>query len=289
MEAGEKGVRAAVPRRDEFGFLAAELNKLADAVEDNSRNLEGKVRERTEELERLQRENTQLRLVEERQRISRDLHDGIGAKLTNVFFAGSVARALASGGDPRLLEALEGVETNCTAALQGLRDLVRGMRGGEEAEDLAPFLERGLARRAAAGGMAYEAEILDRAALERLDPEAARELVLALDEIASNALRHSGGRRLRASAARAGEDLVLRIDDDGQGFDPALPVSGSGLDNIGFRLRAQGGSARLETAPGEGCSWTLTLPLLPEASAQESPARAAAETASEEGGPDAPY
>jgi nitrate/nitrite-specific signal transduction histidine kinase len=63
---------------DEFGVLGDEFNKLVDTVDSYSRDLEEKVRLRTEELWQLQKENTQLRIAEERRRIYRDMHDTIG-------------------------------------------------------------------------------------------------------------------------------------------------------------------------------------------------------------------
>lgn len=113
IEAGERGLRVRVTTHDEFGVLGTEFNRLVDTVEDYSASLEEKVRIRTEELVRLQRENTRLRVIEERRRIYRDMHDTIGAKLTNIFFCANVARDLVisggqSGGHPAAPETASG-------------------------------------------------------------------------------------------------------------------------------------------------------------------------------------
>lgn len=269
VKAGRKGVRATLRSGDEFGIMAAELNTLLDTVEDYQAHLEEKVRTRTGELAALQLENTRLGLLEERRRIYRDVHDSIGAKLTNIFFSNGVARELArSSGDHvpgKLAEIHDAIESNCLAAVQSLKELILGMKVADDSmRDLALFAREGIGRRLAAGGIAYECSIPDPEILDRLGRDARAELVKILDELASNTLKHSGAARARLSVSGdtgdTGSPGGIRIDwqDDGRGFDPAaLRPDSSGVENVRFRVGALGGTLSLDSGPGNGTRYAI--------------------------------
>jgi len=267
VEAGQRGLRAQVASSDEFGLLATEFNRLLDAVEENSSSLEGKVRLRTAELGRLQRENTRLKVIEERRRIYRDLHDTIGAKLTNIFFCNGVALDLAKDGPERLKAMLEGVESNCLQAVDSLKRVILGM--GEDdanAGSFSLFVSAGVRQRLAARGMAFDCVIKDKRAIDALPAGLRDELERILDELVSNALKHSeaGSVRLRLHL-RAGA-LHLAFSDDGVGFDPRARSSGSGLGNIRYRVKGLGGTLSVDTAEGQGSGYRIVVPVdgLPE-------------------------
>ena len=274
VKAGKKGARADLRTGDEFGIMAAELNTLLDTVEDYSTHLEEKVRTRTGELAALQLENTRLGLLEERRRIYRDVHDTIGAKLTNIFFSNGVARELARSAGAampaKLAEMHDAIESNCLAAVQSLKELILGMKVADDSmRDLALFAREGVGRRLAAGGIAYECSIPDTESLDRLSPEARAELVKILDELASNTLKHSGASRARLAVtgemAGTGDTdgtggISIEWRDDGRGFDPAaLRSDSSGIENVRFRVGALGGTVVLDSAPGAGTRCTIRV------------------------------
>lgn len=106
-----------------------------------------------------------------------------------------------------------------------------------------------------------------------LDPKAkeleaglGRELCAAaehmLEEGLLNAFRHAGASRVDVQLApSATGDLMLRVHDDGIGFDPGKHAKGLGLSGLGTALEGQGGSWTLASAPGHGTTLTLRLPL----------------------------
>jgi len=262
VEAGERGARVVMLPEDEFGLLGGELNRLLDAVDGHSRDLEGKVRARTEEIGRLQRENTQFWIAEERKRIYRDMHDSIGAKLTNIFFSNGVARELAKEGPSDLREMHERIEANCMQAIKSLKDIILGMKKDDEiASDLSKILSAGIRLRLGTRGIAFECRIANRAALNDIDPESRAELEMICDELASNALKHSEASKVRLSMRMDRKGLTLRFSDNGKGFDPArAPSSVSGLQNIRYRVERLGGSLRVDTEPGKGAVFAISLP-----------------------------
>lgn len=271
VRSGERGLRVAVDSGDEFGLLGDEFNRLLDEVEEYSAHLEDKVRARSDENARLQRENTRLRLAEERRRIYRDLHDTIGAKLTNVFFSASVAADLAKDGPERLRESIKAAEDNCLAAIDSLRRVVLGMREDDERDaSFCLIASAGLRRRLEAGGMALDCAVEDKRAIDALPAGLLDEAEKLLDELATNALRHSGAASARLRLALRSGHLSMTFSDDGRGFDPAAAREGSGLGNIRYRVRALGGTLVLKAAPGAGASYRIRLPVRAPESIPES-------------------
>ena len=266
IEGGEAAARADVRSGDEFGVLGDELNRLLDTVAENSRDLEEKVRQRTEELWRLQKENTQLRILEERQRIYRDMHDSIGAKLTNIFFCNGVARDLGKGGPKDLQVMQDRIESNCLQAIRRLKEIILGMREDDRiASDYSKLLSASVRQRLRDKGIAFDCRIRNREALNALDAEARDELEKVFDELVSNVLKHSKAARVRLRIGVGATGLAVRFSDDGQGFDPALASgsasgSASGLRNIRYRIERLGGRVEVRSAPGEGTCFAIDVP-----------------------------
>jgi signal transduction histidine kinase len=261
-EGGDRSSRVTVRSGDEFGFLGAELNKLFDTVDDYSGNLESKVRERTEDLLRLQQENTLFRIAEERKRIYRDMHDSIGAKLTNIFFCNGVARDLGKAGPTALREQLDGIESNCLQAVQALKEIIFGMKEDEQlAGDTAKLLSAGLRQRLKSGGLDFDCRIEGKAALNAAPAELKAELGKVLDELASNALKHAGASAVRFRLKADGSKLIVSFSDDGRGFrvpEPGRAVTG--LNNVRYRVEKLGGSVDIRSEPGAGSSFAIIIP-----------------------------
>lgn len=266
LKAGDKTARVQVRSGDEFGVLGDEFNMLVDEVDGYSRNLEEKVRQRTEEIWRLQKENTQLRVAEERRRIYRDMHDTIGAKLTNIFFCGGVAKDLAKDGPEKLREMLERIEANCLEAVASLRGIVQGMHEDDRmGSDLVKFVSSGIRQRLESRDIDFDCRIRNRRALRELGEATRTELEKVLEELVSNTLKHSGASRVRLRLSAGPRGILLRFSDDGAGFDPAATRSGSfGLANIRFRVERLGGKASLRSAPGRGVEYSALLPAVDE-------------------------
>jgi signal transduction histidine kinase len=87
-------------------------------------------------------------------------------------------------------------------------------------------------------------------------------LAAATREALANVAKHAGATRATVRAEVAGEAVVVRIEDDGAGFDPARTPFGSGLrHSVLDRIAAVGGTATVRSAPGAGTCVTLTVPL----------------------------
>ncbi|MGD9939827.1 MAG: cache domain-containing protein [Clostridia bacterium] len=262
-EGGQRNARVTVKSGDEFGFLARELNKLFDVVDGYSSDLEAKVKRRTEEMYQLQQENTRLRIAEERKRIYRDMHDSIGAKLTNIFFCNGVARNMAGACQAELSEMFDGVESNCLEAVQSLKEIVFGMKEDDLiASDTAKFLSLGIRQRLKTGGIEFDCRISGRETLNACPAEIRSETGKVFEELVSNVLKHAGASKVKLRIKADAGGLSIRFSDDGGGMRPGTPGDTvSGLNNIRYRIERLGGTMSIESAPDTGTLFIITIPI----------------------------
>lgn len=205
--------------------------------------------------------NARERLVtaeeQERSRLSRDLHDGLGQTLTALSLA---LEAAGSSDERNQLGQLRRARRLTSMALVDVRATAERIR--------PPRLEeRGLAsalrQMAATCGAPVELDV-DRRAAQGMPAETVLEVFRIGQEALSNALRHAAASHIRMRLAtipgRAG-GLLLEVSDDGGGFDPAN-VGPRRLGLAGMRERAAtiGATLGVQTAVGRGTRLTLLVP-----------------------------
>jgi signal transduction histidine kinase len=188
--------------------------------------------------------------INERTRISRELHDLLGHHLTALSLNLEVAGHLVEG---RAQEHVNQAHTLARLLLSDVREVVSQLRQ-DEAIDMAATL-RPLADNVA--GLAIEMEMPDPFQLE--DPERAHVLLRCTQEIITNAVRHAQARRLTLHYAREDGCVRLQARDDGHGAQ--APVPGNGLRGMRERLAAYGGRVDIDTGPGRGFALDIRLPL----------------------------
>ncbi|QNN47341.1 sensor histidine kinase [Thermomonas brevis] len=192
--------------------------------------------------------------VNERTRISRELHDLLGHHLTALSLNLEVAGHLSEG---RAKEHVQQAHTLARLLLTDVREAVSQLREGG-AIDLGAAL-RPLAENVPKLAIAMDIE----QPLTVDDPERAHVLLRCAQEAITNAVRHAGAGRLWLSARREGDNVVLQVRDDGRGSEQVTP--GNGLRGLGERLRQHGGRLDIATRRGQGFQLTITLPVAPNA------------------------
>ena len=206
----------------------------------------------------IEREQT---LMHERQRLMRDMHDGVGSSLMS-------ALRLVEHGEAALvvvpqvlreciddlkisIDSLEPVDADLLALLASLRFR------------LSPRLE--------GAGLALHWQVQDLPPLPWLDAQSALNVLRVLQEVLTNIIKHSGAREITVSTAEGHQahapGVEVRIADDGGGFEPpaldALPPGRKGLANIRVRVHALVGRCRWQAGEGGGTVFVLWLPLEP--------------------------
>ena len=216
---------------------AAELLNvdLEAMVVDRTRALQAQ-HERIRELERSQV------LAAERERLMRDMHDGLGGNLVSLL-------AMIEGGRSRPAE--------LTSAVHGALDDLRLMVDSLDPVDddlnavLAMYRDRIAPRLRSAGvDLRWNVDLLPP--LPGLSPARVLNVLRLLQEAVTNAVRHGRARHIDVNAAIREAAVTIEVADDGCGFDPAAAARGRGLRNMTHRARAAGADLDLDSRPGGG-------------------------------------
>jgi signal transduction histidine kinase len=209
------------------------------------------------EYARLQRELQRLAVLEDRERIAKELHDGAIQALFAVGMGLQGSALLA--GDTELRRRIDNAVEELDRVIRDLRNYIFGLRPGILADrQLDQALGRLLEELQQRGGVVAVAEIDPAAAAEVAGK--AGDVVQLAREALSNVGRHAGAATCRVSLYRTEDGVVLEVDDDGRGFDPARTGGGHGLRNLRERAAALGGRAEITSAPGEGTRVRVTIP-----------------------------
>jgi signal transduction histidine kinase len=209
---------------------------------------------------RIQSELHRLAVVEDRERIAKELHDDV---IQSLFAEGMALQAsLAIVNDPAAMEArlLQAVD-NIDRVIRDLRNYIFGLRPGTVADRQLDRSLRDLATGFAEGGRVTISVYTDDEAVSRLAGRASDVLSLTREAI-SNAMRHSGGGQVTVHLTMAGNGALLEIADDGKGFDPSSAAGrGHGLSNLRSRAEALGGELEIESEPGLGTWVRIRIPM----------------------------
>lgn len=220
-----------------------------------------------QELARTQRESG---AIEERTRLSRDIHDTIAQGFSSI---GLLARAAGDRGDatdaPRVFGQIEALARD---NLADVRRIVAALAPAELDEGaLAGALGRMLERLEAESGIATELHV--DAGFPALPTAVEVALLRTAQSALANVRQHSGASRVVVNLVDAEDSVRLDIVDDGRGFDAddwdragrGAAVSGYGLHSMGARLRELGGGLEVESAPGDGTALSAHAPFAPVA------------------------
>ncbi len=240
-----------------WGILVDLAGGLAQSERLN-RELEERVRVKHAELEenytRLHELERDRAVAEERDRIMRDMHDGMGGQLVSTL-------AMVESG--RFTP--EGVTAALRGALDDLRLVIDSLDPMEG--DLLTVLGtiRGrLEPRLSQHGMRFDWQVADVPVLPDLTPERVLQVLRILQEAITNVVKHAAARTIVVSTGREpgadGQPLVyVEIRDDGRGMDGATKL-GRGLANMARRAQALGATLSVESGP-KGTSVRLRLPI----------------------------
>ncbi|MFF4895956.1 sensor histidine kinase [Streptomyces sp. NPDC001068] len=245
---------------------------LGDAVRINRRYV-ASVLERAERAELSREEEAARRVVDERMRIARDLHDLLAHSITVIGVQASVAGHVLRE-DPELLDraqlaqTLEGISDTCRDARAELRATLEVLRAGQADERPGPVPSLAglpdLARVAEAAGLTVDLGDAEPPAVPPAVGVAAYRIV---QEALTNAVRHAPGCRVRVALAVNGGRLRLTVEDDGPRVlvrDTAARPPSPGYGLIGMRERARSVGGTLTTGPrpaNDGFAISADLPL----------------------------
>jgi PAS domain S-box-containing protein len=211
---------------------------------------------------RLQDQSEQLAVLEERQRLARELHDSVTQALYSVTLYADAARMAFSAKKWDALETnLQEVRNMAREAMYDMRLLVFELRPFMlETEGLVSVLRARLAAVEDRAGLKTEVLVDGE---RRLPIAIEEELYRIAQEGLNNVVKHAAAKHVRIHIKYDEIDVSLEMIDDGLGFDTktADQSGGFGLQGIKERVQRLGGSLEIESAPGKGTHLKVRVPI----------------------------
>ena len=234
------GQRLPVDSVGEIGVLERTFNKMLDRLEKERRDAGAHALQAQEE---------------ERQRLARGLHDEVGQSMTAVLLQ---LKRLAANASPEQRGQLAEAQKVVKTSLDDVRRLAQELR-----PELLDHLGLASALAELASGFEQRTHVRVQRRLERdlppLDPQAELVLYRVAQESLTNVARHAQAGEVLLSLERGRGSVVLRVVDDGQGFDPGR-VEGGGLRGIRERALIVGGAVAIKPGPEGGVEVRLEVP-----------------------------
>ena len=211
------------------------------------------------ETQRLRQHTQDIAVIEERQRLARDLHDSVTQSLYSLMLFSRAGREAAEDGDAaRLARSLTELEHNTLHALREMRLLLYELRPADlEQEGLTRAIQLRLDTVERRVGLQVEVQLAD---LPPLPSSFEVQLYHIIVEALNNVIKHAAASRLRLQLDAQDGYLHLRVEDDGVGFDPAQRQGGLGLSNIRERVARLHGALTIMSAPGSGVQLDAVIP-----------------------------
>lgn len=226
---------------DELGQLAYRLNDMAA------------------QLEQLLDTRRELVVVEERNRLARDLHDSAKQQAFAAAAQISAARKLIKNDPDAAASHIEEAERLTKDLRTELANLIQQLRPAElESKGLVDALREHAEDWSRQNGIEADVHVQHQRSLPLEIEQAVFRIV---QEALANVARHSQANRVEIGLNFSKEDITATISDDGLGFNPNEIRSGFGLRSMNERSEALGGTISIESSPGEGTSVSSSIPI----------------------------
>jgi signal transduction histidine kinase len=202
----------------------------------------------------------QYDLAQERERIAREFHDGLGHHLVSAIRGlESIRRRLKAHADTATDCALQEQIDILRMALDDTRQTIQQLRA-PETTDMRVFIRQTAERVAQRLGAQLHCDCPDL--MPPLTPLQTLMLTRVVQEALSNVMKHAGRpQNLWVACVWRDGWLEMRVADDGDGFDPATALEGMGLNNMRERIRALGGELTITSALGQGTTVLARVPI----------------------------
>ncbi len=237
----------------ELRYLMRQLDAMALSLAEQV----AAVRRLAAERQALAQQAEQVAVLEERQRLARELHDTVSQELFALAMMLGAIRNILPEASGEAREQLSRAEEVARRAQASMRGLIRALRPVElGSRSLAAALESLLDEVGERQGIATDLQVQVRDPLPAGIEDA---LFRIAQEAVSNAVRHGQPSRIAVSLRRSGGELGLTVTDNGLGFEPQSAATHIGLGSMRERAAEIGGQLVIQSRPGAGCSVQLRL------------------------------
>jgi signal transduction histidine kinase len=247
-------VDSALTPRDEVDALASAFNQMATDLEHQI--------EQQEQRQQLR----QRAIIEERERIAREIHDGIAQLIAYVNTKASAIRIFIK--KRRLKEAqsqLQQLEEASRESFMDIRTSILGLRTTDtQSAGLVSTLQSFINKFSELTDFKVDLELPDQSVIISLPPDSELQLIRITQEALSNVQKHTSNKHARVRLRHVDHSLELTIKDDGPGFNPMRPSGDRrprfGLSTMRERAESVGGTFTIDSNPSNGTRITVRLP-----------------------------
>ncbi|WP_035609205.1 sensor histidine kinase [Haloferula sp. BvORR071] len=221
-------------------------------------------RERRKASRRIQQLERQQAVENERARIARDLHDDVGASLTQVALLSQLARSSLAKRPERAGKHVQEIFNTAKEVTRSLDEIVWAVNPANDTfESFALFLGAFVQNYSHTAGLRSRFDVPENLPALQLESSVRHHIYLATKEVMHNIAKHAKASEVRMTLTLEPGKFHLVIEDDGQGYDAAAPgvPDADGLINLQNRLKQIGGTCTRRSSPGHGTSVEMTVPL----------------------------
>ncbi len=198
---------------------------------------------------------------EERNRISRDLHDDIGARLTNMNIMSALGQKKVN--EPlEMFEYLKRISKEVQTSAEALDDIVWSIDSQNDSiEELTARMRRYTADIFDGKSVTYSISVEQTLLPVKLSTGKRRDLFLLFKESINNIQKHAAAKEVKIKIESINDNLSMEVSDDGKGFDINQPTHRNGLKNMQQRISKWKGTLTVDSLPDKGVVVTVTLPI----------------------------
>lgn len=202
-----------------------------------------------------------LQMQQVRNRISSDLHDDIGARLTNIQILSALSEQQLAKPEQASLY-LHRIVNEVQTSGEALDDIVWSINSkNDSGEELAARMRRYAGEIFEGDHILCSMNVNDNMSGIKLTMEKRRDLYLVFKEALNNVLKHAQASHVRIELETRDNKVLLTITDNGKGFDVNQPDNRNGLKNIRRRMEKWKGAVVIESISGTGTKLYVTLPV----------------------------
>ncbi|MCX5562372.1 sensor histidine kinase [Streptomyces sp. NBC_00038] len=231
-------------------------------IREQNRKRAALIEELTRTRAALERAGHQAGVHAERERLAAEIHDTLAQGFTSILMLAQVARTTLHR-DPAAADSqLDILEQTARENLAEARSLIAALAPADlTGRSLADALDRLAARHTRDTGTRVEVSIFG----ERSGAPTGTDIALlrTAQEALANVGKHADATTVQIELRHENGLMALAVTDDGKGFDPATVRGGYGLPGIGTRATGLGGTCTVRSAPGQGATVRVELPLAP--------------------------
>jgi signal transduction histidine kinase len=202
----------------------------------------------------------ELAVLQERNRLARNLHDSVTQTIFSMRLTAEAARMLVERDPDRITDELDKLQVLAKSALSEMRSLIFELRPTAVSElGLVPALRHHIMTLERQYGLTVELHVSGESRLPDLE---ARRLFRICQEALNNIVKHAHTSKASVTLRFDEEQVLLQIEDHGVGFDPksiVVPEDHMGLTGMQERAEAMGGQLAIDSQPGQGTTVTLEV------------------------------